>query len=407
MQRPALGLAMAFCVCAAGASAEEAQKRASHAATTAPQPAASATATSKRTEAAAQATKSKLESKAIVPPKPAPVTWTDADVAVAKARCNALLKSVDAVVMPEEPFRAGSCGAPAPVRVISIGKNPEVALSPPPVLTCDMVAALATWIKSDLQPLAKKQLGEPLIRIDTMSDYSCRAAYGRVGNRLSEHGRANALDIRGFVTAKGQLANVLGEWGKTQRDVRREIAAAKAAAERAEKERAAASAAADAVKAAAEKAHQAQALQSQHAKPPAAPTSPNTLAKATATPPSLSPESIAAGALETVKGIVRSTIIDGAPASPASAPTGQALNSEPFGPPFQLGGPKDNEKPATSAAPPATGGAIPLSRKGRFLREAHAAACRIFGTTLGPEANEAHRNHLHVDMAERNGRYCE
>ncbi len=37
----------------------------------------------------------------------------------------------------------------------------------------------------------------------------------------------------------------------------------------------------------------------------------------------------------------------------------------------------------------------------QFLREAHAAACRIFGTTLGPEANADHRNHFHVDMAER------
>jgi hypothetical protein len=25
----------------------------------------------------------------------------------------------------------------------------------------------------------------------------------------------------------------------------------------------------------------------------------------------------------------------------------------------------------------------------------------MFGTTLGPEANAAHRNHLHVDMAQR------
>ncbi len=31
----------------------------------------------------------------------------------------------------------------------------------------------------------------------------------------------------------------------------------------------------------------------------------------------------------------------------------------------------------------------------------HDAACRIFGTTLGLEANDAHRNHFHVDMAER------
>jgi hypothetical protein len=43
-----------------------------------------------------------------------------------------------------------------------------------------------------------------------------------------------------------------------------------------------------------------------------------------------------------------------------------------------------------------------------FLRGAHSAACKIFGTVLGPEANNAHKNHFHVDMAERrHGAICE
>jgi len=43
-----------------------------------------------------------------------------------------------------------------------------------------------------------------------------------------------------------------------------------------------------------------------------------------------------------------------------------------------------------------------------FLRTIHNSACRIFGTTLGPEANEAHRNHFHLDMYPRRRRgYCE
>lgn len=36
-----------------------------------------------------------------------------------------------------------------------------------------------------------------------------------------------------------------------------------------------------------------------------------------------------------------------------------------------------------------------------FLHEIHDGACEIFGTTLGPEANEAHKNHFHLDMTER------
>ncbi len=97
-----------------------------------------------------------------------------------------------------------------------------------------MVVALAKWIKEDVQPLSRKHLGGNVIKIETMSDYSCRKAYGRIGNKLSEHGKANALDIRGFTTNKGQDAVVLSGWGQTRRDLERQIAAAKAAADKAE-----------------------------------------------------------------------------------------------------------------------------------------------------------------------------
>jgi hypothetical protein len=44
-----------------------------------------------------------------------------------------------------------------------------------------------------------------------------------------------------------------------------------------------------------------------------------------------------------------------------------------------------------------------------FLRASHRSACTLFNTVLGPEANNAHQNHFHVDMAERikNTRICE
>ncbi len=45
--------------------------------------------------------------------------------------------------------------------------------------------------------------------------------------------------------------------------------------------------------------------------------------------------------------------------------------------------------------------------RGAFLRAIHDGACQIFGTTLGPEANEAHKNHFHLDMKERRRPLCD
>ena len=50
----------------------------------------------------------------------------------------------------------------------------------------------------------------------------------------------------------------------------------------------------------------------------------------------------------------------------------------------------------------------PLSKpEAKFLRQVHQAACETFTTVLGPEANDVHRTHLHLDLQERNGlRVC-
>jgi len=46
--------------------------------------------------------------------------------------------------------------------------------------------------------------------------------------------------------------------------------------------------------------------------------------------------------------------------------------------------------------------------RSQFLRDVHDGACKIFGTVLGPEANAAHKNHFHLDMAKRrNSAYCQ
>jgi hypothetical protein len=59
-------------------------------------------------------------------------------------------------------------------------------------------------------------------------------------------------------------------------------------------------------------------------------------------------------------------------------------------------------RPLTDAGGEAT------AQKSLFLRKVHESACGIFTTVLGPEANEAHRNHLHLDLVQRRSSvFCE
>jgi hypothetical protein len=283
--------------------------------------------------------------------KPAVVApWSQQEIEQAQARCAVLLKGLAVVAVPEAPIREGAqCGAAAPMKLVSIGKSPEIALSPPPIVTCDMIAALYRWLERDVQPMARKHLGGPVVRIDAMSSYSCRTAYGRTGGRLSEHGKANALDIGVFVTAGGQSAMVVADWGPTARQIAAQAAAAKAEAEKT----------------------QAQETQGGG-------NAVNQPAAAQAAAPS--PVILRPGMAVSIPGV---TVL--MPGLPQDRSSGLGL-----APPSRLGGPK----PPGSAAPPGNG-------KAEFLRAAHRSACRLFNTVLGPEANNAHRNHFHLDMAER------
>jgi hypothetical protein len=67
----------------------------------------------------------------------------------------------------------------------------------------------------------------------------------------------------------------------------------------------------------------------------------------------------------------------------------------------------DNRK--AIPAPPVPGnGDIAKKPDAQFLRQLHKGACRVFGTVLGPEANEAHRDHFHFDLAHRrHNAYCQ
>src|SRR5262249_36692323 len=143
-----------------------------------------------------------------------PVPWSPQEVEQALARCAVVLKGLDVVTVTGPPLREGTeCGTPVPMRLISVGRNSQITIVPPPSLTCDMVAALARWLERDVQPLARKHLGAPIARVETMSSYSCRNAYGRANGRVSEHGKADAVDIGSVLAAPRHPAIIAADLG--------------------------------------------------------------------------------------------------------------------------------------------------------------------------------------------------
>jgi hypothetical protein len=265
---------------------------------------------------------------------PKPDVWPQAVIKAALARCVRQLKTIDAVAEHLAPIKQGKCGAPAPIRLISLGKKYRVTFSPPALINCDMAVKLNEWLDQEVQPLAAKHLGARIAKVEVMGDYSCRVSTGR-HNRLSEHAFANALDIRGFVTAKGRAVRVLDTWGETQRDIALKEAAKKAAAAR--------------------------------------------------TTTDKTPAGKSARMTKTARTAVR-----------LGGPAGELAQDRPA----KLAS-LSPQRPAGTAQPKVQSKEKPKEPGSRFLRAVHAAACQMFGTTLGPEANEAHRNHFHVDLAKR------
>jgi Extensin-like protein C-terminus len=76
----------------------------------------------------------------------------------------------------------------------------HVALSPPPTLRCPMAEAVAHWLRDDVAP-AIGTLRTSLQGVETLDSFVCRGRNGASGGKISEHGHANALDVRALKLA--------------------------------------------------------------------------------------------------------------------------------------------------------------------------------------------------------------
>ncbi len=100
-----------------------------------------------------------------------------------------------------------ACGSTEAVRVTSIS---GVALSTPSLMECDTAKALNKWVTKGVQP-AFKRVGK-VVSLRVAAHYSCRTRNNQPGAKLSEHGKARAIDISGFTLEGGETVTVLGGW---------------------------------------------------------------------------------------------------------------------------------------------------------------------------------------------------
>ncbi|ERF83909.1 MAG: hypothetical protein C207_02966 [Bradyrhizobium sp. DFCI-1] len=151
--------------------------------------------------------------------KPAEVTKSTEPPRPQLSACRQAL-SEDVALAPSIPdiHGAGGCGGEDLVRLeaIVLPDKRKVAVKPAAILRCKMAAAVADWVRTDIAPLAQR-LGGGISNLDNFDSFECRGRNRIVGAQLSEHGRANALDVRAFGLANGKSISL------TDRSVPRDL----------------------------------------------------------------------------------------------------------------------------------------------------------------------------------------
>jgi hypothetical protein len=154
---------------------------------------------------------------------PAPTDKKEDDKAVEAPRpqpsaCRLALTEEIAIAPSLPPITGpGACGGDDIVRLeaIVLPDRSRVPLKPAATLRCTMAAALAAWVRTDIAEIARDN-NTGVSELDNFDSFDCRGQNRIAGARLSEHGRANALDVRGVKFSNGQFASF------TDRNVGRE-----------------------------------------------------------------------------------------------------------------------------------------------------------------------------------------
>ncbi len=129
---------------------------------------------------------------------PGPAAAPAPDDAAAPSACRRALDDTIAIAPAIAPIAGpGECGGEDLVRLeaVVLPDRRRVAVTPAATLRCDIAAEVAAWVREDVAPLVERD-GARLEGVENADSFSCRGRNRVKGAKLSEHGRANALDIR-------------------------------------------------------------------------------------------------------------------------------------------------------------------------------------------------------------------
>jgi hypothetical protein len=117
--------------------------------------------------------------------------------------------------LPDQQL-GGGCTQLGAVRLLDVG-IPVRGLGP---MKCRAADRFTLWVNEAVQKAALAWLDSKVTRIDSFGTYSCRPVNNVEGARLSEHGRANAVDVAGFVLADGRRITIKDGWYGADPNVR-------------------------------------------------------------------------------------------------------------------------------------------------------------------------------------------
>ncbi|WP_156839444.1 extensin-like domain-containing protein [Novosphingobium aquimarinum] len=132
--------------------------------------------------------------------------------------CRAFLERSDIGFESLDPAGEGTCRRADRV-VLENDRASGLVFQPgAPPATCAVHAALAWWMRHEVQPAAETILGSRVVAMEHLGTANCRRIGGGDSGNWSEHATGNAIDIAGFVLADGRRIRVLADWKGTDED---------------------------------------------------------------------------------------------------------------------------------------------------------------------------------------------